>query len=189
MPEDLGNRSRHRLSDLDGRLKGILEHLTAQSRDVTLTPETSEMIWTPADTVAASQISSRSADADRTHATFETKAITQYEGFDNELTTATASWIGKLGLDHHLLDPLLEQYREIQHFFPFVVVMPDWTSRSMMHDRPFLLLAAVANVASHYPRLQDLLAKEIKDIIAEQIVIAGETSLDLLSGLLVHIAW
>ncbi|KAK5743305.1 hypothetical protein LTR17_002783 [Elasticomyces elasticus] len=119
----------------------------------------------------------------------EPKTITYDEGFDNELTTATASWIGKLGLDHQLLDQLLGQYRSMQHFFPFVVVLPDWTSRSMMQDRPFLLLAAVANAANHYPRLQDLLAKEIREILADQIVIAGETSLDLLSGMLLHLAW
>ncbi|KAK5677599.1 hypothetical protein LTS10_010171 [Elasticomyces elasticus] len=171
------------LSQISRNMPGDLGNRSPQSRDVTLTPETSEMIWTPADTVAASQNSSKSADADRTHATVETKAITYDEGFDNELTTATASWIGKLGLDHQLLDQLLGQYRKMQHFFPFVVIMPDWTSKSMMQDRPFLLLAAVANAANHYPRLQDLLAKEIREILADQIVIAGETSLDLLSVL------
>lgn len=59
----------------------------------------------------------------------------------------------------------------------------------MLERRPCLLLAAVANAASHCAELQEKLAKELRDLLARQVMVEGDTNLDLLQGLLVHLAW
>jgi hypothetical protein len=59
----------------------------------------------------------------------------------------------------------------------------------MAEDRPFLLLAAVAAASSKYCHLQDALIRQFKESLSQRVVMAGEKDLDLLQGLLVHLAW
>jgi len=59
----------------------------------------------------------------------------------------------------------------------------------MMIERPFLLLTAVASAADSNSQLQQSLAEEINETLAGRIVVASENNLDLLQGLLVHLAW
>jgi hypothetical protein len=59
----------------------------------------------------------------------------------------------------------------------------------MAEDRPFLLLAALAVASSNHCHLQDALIKKFKESLSERVLINGEQDLDLLQGLLVHIAW
>lgn len=99
------------------------------------------------------------------------------------------AWIKRLGLDHALLEALLCRYRAMQHHYPFVVVSEAWTVSGMLRQRPYLLLSVVANAASQTPDLQESLAKQIRDVFAQQIVKDNVTSLDVLQALLVHIAW
>lgn len=101
----------------------------------------------------------------------------------------TEDWISRLELDGGLIHNLLQRFRTTQHHFPFVVVPANWGIAEAMRTRPCLLLAAVANAASHHPELQERLAKELKRLFAQQIVVSGESSLDLLQALLVHLAW
>jgi hypothetical protein len=59
----------------------------------------------------------------------------------------------------------------------------------MAEDRPFLLLAAVAAASPKYCHLQDALIGQFKESLSHRVVMAGEKDLDLLQGLLVHLAW
>lgn len=59
----------------------------------------------------------------------------------------------------------------------------------MMREHPFLLLAAITSVTSGYPSMQDTLADELKRTLAQRVVVREEADLDLLQGLLVHLAW
>jgi hypothetical protein len=107
----------------------------------------------------------------------------------DQLTPTEDSWVTKLGLSVSVLEHLLNGFRKMQLYYPFVVISDEWTATSMIVDRPFLLLAAVINTASKYPQLQKALSREFKDILANRVVVAGEKSMDLLQGLLVHLAW
>lgn len=74
-------------------------------------------------------------------------------------------------------------------YFPFVRLSDTWTAASMAKDSPFLLLAAVAAASSKYCHLQDALINQFKESLSQRVVMAGEKSLDLIQGLLVHLAW
>jgi hypothetical protein len=104
-------------------------------------------------------------------------------------TTIDAAWITDLGLGPVVLDHLLDKFRGMASYFPFVQLPYVWTAASMAEDRPFLLLAAVAAASSEYCHLQDALIRQFKESLSKRVVIAGEKDLDLLQGLLVHLAW
>jgi hypothetical protein len=107
----------------------------------------------------------------------------------NRAPIARGSWASRLGLDHWLLGHLLQRYRTMQHHFPFVVIPEAWNLQNMMMSRPTLLLAIVSSSASHYPRLQQLLVKDLKDTLTRRVMVGGENNLELLQALLIHLAW
>jgi hypothetical protein len=98
-----------------------------------------------------------------------------------------AVWITDLGLSPVVLDYLLNRFRGMACYFPFVRLSETWTAASMADDHPFLLLAAFAS--SKFCHLQDALTKQFKEYLSKRVVMPGEKYLDLLQGLLVHLAW
>lgn len=95
----------------------------------------------------------------------------------------------RLGLTLPMLEQLLQKYRGLQHFFPFVRIPPEWTAKTMLELRPFLLLCTVTVVASRDARTQARLAEEVRTTLARRFVTDGENSFDILQGLLVYLAW
>ncbi|KAJ6075895.1 hypothetical protein N7499_007876 [Penicillium canescens] len=107
-----------------------------------------------------------------------------------DLSTAmNAAWVTDLGLSPVVLEHLLDRFRGMASYFPFVRLPYSCTAASMAEDRPFLLLAAVAAASSKYCHLQDALIRQFKESLSQRVIIAGEKDLDLLQGLLVHLAW
>ena len=106
-----------------------------------------------------------------------------------DATTMDAAWITDLGLGPVVLEHLLDKFRGMASYFPFVRLSYAWTAASMAEDRPFLLLAAVAAASSQYCHLQDALIRQFKATLSQRVIMAGEKDLDLLQGLLVHLAW
>lgn len=104
-------------------------------------------------------------------------------------TSAESSWITDLELSQAVLEHLLDGFRSLARYFPFVIIPADWTATYMAEVRPFLLLSAVACASSRFINLQQALAEELKGTLSHRVVIAGEKGLDLLQGLLVHLAW
>lgn len=104
-------------------------------------------------------------------------------------TTSETAWITDLGLSPVVIAHLLDRFRSMASYFPFVRFSNHWNVASMAEDRPFLLLAAVAVAASCHCHLQDVLIRQFKKSLSQRVLIAGEQDLDLLQGLLVHIAW
>lgn len=104
-------------------------------------------------------------------------------------TAISAAWITDLGLGPVILEHLLESFRGMTSYFPFVRLSNACTVASMSKDRPFLLLAAVTAASSKYCHIQDALVRRFKEYLSERVIIAGEKDLDLLQGLLVHLAW
>lgn len=104
-------------------------------------------------------------------------------------TNIDNAWIANLGLGDVVLQHLLDIFRGMDYYFPFVIIPTSWTPASMAVDRPFLLLAAVTSAASRYHYLQQALIDELKEVLSRRVIMAGEKDLDLLQGLLVHLAW
>jgi hypothetical protein len=88
-----------------------------------------------------------------------------------------------------VLQYLLDVFRKMVQYFPFIQLPQNATVATMITKRPFLVLAAVTAAASKFPHLQEVFARELKETLSSQVLIDGEKSLDLLQGLLVHLAW
>jgi hypothetical protein len=83
---------------------------------------------------------------------------------------------------------LLESYKTMIDFFPFVTLPRDSFCRDLIQQRP-LLMFAILTVASYDSALLQLtLSHEFRKVVMVKVM-KGEKSLDLLQGLLVFIAW
>jgi hypothetical protein len=73
--------------------------------------------------------------------------------------------------------------------FPFVIIPAHTTLNSMRSDTPFLFLSIVASMSSDNPLLQRRLGETIRTQIHRWVLLGFENRLQLLQGLLVHLAW
>lgn len=88
-----------------------------------------------------------------------------------------------------VLQYLLNEFAKMTEHFPFVRIPHAYTVSMMARERPFLLLAAATAAASDYPELQRTFEVEMKESLSQYLIMGSEKTLDLLQGLLVHIAW
>ncbi|KIA75564.1 hypothetical protein HK57_00667 [Aspergillus ustus] len=73
--------------------------------------------------------------------------------------------------------------------YPFVII-PETTDVATLHqESPFLLLCILAASLEHNPSLQDEVELIVRKEIASRLIVSVERNMDLLQGLLVHIAW
>lgn len=177
-----------RLVDLDDKIQGILDKLGStqsghSAASPTRLPDPSQNngrhthIPTPSTAAGGSLLAQRQPSHDEDY------------DMSSMPPTDTTDWASRLAIDRSNIDLLLDRHRITQHHFPFVLIPAAWSTAYMLDNRPILLLAAVSNAAADRPDLQERLARELKGMLAQQIVIEGETSLDLLQSLLVHLAW
>jgi hypothetical protein len=73
-------------------------------------------------------------------------------------------------------------------YFPCVYIPPDTTTEQVQQERPLLWLC-IMRLGSKSASRQQLIAKKIRQLIAEAMVIESEKSIDLLLGLLVYMGW
>ncbi|KAF2111098.1 hypothetical protein BDV96DRAFT_614888 [Lophiotrema nucula] len=83
---------------------------------------------------------------------------------------------------------LLESYRNMVDFFPFVALPKETFCRDLLHQRPMLMFAVLTVASYDSALLQLTLSREFRKIVMVKIM-NGEKNLDLLQGLLVFIAW
>ncbi|KJZ77851.1 hypothetical protein HIM_02488 [Hirsutella minnesotensis 3608] len=85
---------------------------------------------------------------------------------------------------------LFSRYKEsmIRHL-PAVVFPPGTTSAELRRTRPYLFLAVMAAAASERHELQRVLHKELMQLFAYKIVVAGEKNLELVQALQVAVIW
>ncbi|KAF1998812.1 hypothetical protein P154DRAFT_244687 [Amniculicola lignicola CBS 123094] len=83
---------------------------------------------------------------------------------------------------------LLDTYRAMADFFPFVALPNDAFCRDLMQQRPMLMFAVLTVASYDSALLQLTLSRELRKVVMVKIM-NGEKSLDLLQGLLVFIAW
>lgn len=86
------------------------------------------------------------------------------------------------------MQSLLDSYRSMTAFFPFVLLPRDSFLRDLIQQRPVLLFAVFTAASYDSYQLQNALSREFRKVVMVKIM-NGEKSLDLLQGLLVFIAW
>lgn len=84
---------------------------------------------------------------------------------------------------------LLEFRNSMASQFPFVVVRPHETSASLRSKKPFLWKAIMTAASHQNLDRQVAMGKAFTEEFSFQILIHAKKSLDMLQGLLVHIAW
>lgn len=85
---------------------------------------------------------------------------------------------------------LVTTYRlKFVYRFPFVFLAPGETAAGLRNREPFLFLCVVAAAMSSAHPLRKIVTEEIMKHITLRIVARSERNLELLRGLLVHIAW
>jgi hypothetical protein len=83
---------------------------------------------------------------------------------------------------------LLGRFRTMAVYFPFVAIPPTVDARILLKERPFLFRTIMA-AAEQNPNDQKDQVRDIIQYLALHLFQLGEKSLDLLLGVLVHIAW
>jgi hypothetical protein len=94
--------------------------------------------------------------------------------------------IRSISLAH--MQTLLETYRHMVDFFPFVTLPKDCSCQDLSQHRPLLMFAVLTVASYESARLQQTLSREFRKTIMVQIL-TGKKSLDLLQGLLIFLAW
>ncbi|KAJ5591583.1 uncharacterized protein N7459_001952 [Penicillium hispanicum] len=83
----------------------------------------------------------------------------------------------------------LTQFRTTKaRYFPFVYIPPTTTAQDLRQEKPFLWLAIMA-ISCRSTAQQQVLGDKIKQVVAEQMVMQSEKSIDLLLGLLAFVGW
>ena len=72
--------------------------------------------------------------------------------------------------------------------FPFIVVPAHMTAEQLREEKPFLYLNISVVACQEASRQREILSV-VREYVAEHIVLRGEHNLDLLQGLMVHLAW
>ena len=84
---------------------------------------------------------------------------------------------------------LLIKFRtHVMPLFPFVII-PDEDLPTLRQNSPFLLLYLITASLENNPPLQQRMETEVRKTIATRLILNMERNMDLLLGLLVHIAW
>ncbi|USP73552.1 uncharacterized protein yc1106_00826 [Curvularia clavata] len=83
---------------------------------------------------------------------------------------------------------LLDAYRGMVDFFPFVILPRDCRCQDLFHTRPMLMFAVLTVASYDSPQLRHTLSQEFRKVVMVKIM-KGEKTLDLLQGLLIFIAW
>ena len=73
--------------------------------------------------------------------------------------------------------------------FPFLNVPSSSEMISFRCERPFLLLAVFTIAARYRPKLHELLRGELCKVLGMRLIVEASKNLDLLQGLLAHLAW
>lgn len=73
--------------------------------------------------------------------------------------------------------------------FPFVIVAESVTIQGLVQDRPTLCIAILAAASHEDLKLQQKLGKLFNEIVLVRMIKGPFATLDMLQGLLVHLAW
>ncbi|KZL85970.1 zn 2cys6 transcription factor [Colletotrichum incanum] len=95
---------------------------------------------------------------------------------------------GQLSLDKG--QELLDRFRtKLTPHFPFVIIADSDNVSNLRQKRPALCLALLAAASHDDVRLQRALGQMFNELVAARLLAGNFTCLDILQGLLVHLAW
>lgn len=118
----------------------------------------------------------------------------------NNFTTAASHFAfnadGNFGLASYSLFPSFSEAEKYLADFrtqtlvnlPFIYIPPNTTAKQLRQRRPFLFLAIMA-VSSKSTSQRLTLGREIKEMIAREVLVENEGNFDVLLGLLVFLTW
>jgi hypothetical protein len=85
---------------------------------------------------------------------------------------------------------LLDTFRiRMSPHFPFVVVPENVPIQGLVQDKPALCVAILAATSHEDLRLQQELGRLFNELVVVRMIKGPFASLDMLQGLLVHLAW
>ena len=113
-------------------------------------------------------------------------------------TTAQTIGPNALRLDHALVEDvidttcgnaLLNEFRLMADFFPFVLISPDIAAQDLAIEKPMLFLAICMTACGRIRLLQSTLEQRYRQELALKSIVNGHRSLDCLQSILVYLAW
>jgi hypothetical protein len=84
---------------------------------------------------------------------------------------------------------LLDKYRQMSRYFPFVLIPKSATVSELSQSNPMVLKAIFVTASWENSSLQKALELEYVKTLTKRIYLDGEKSLDLLQSLLIYLAW
>lgn len=95
---------------------------------------------------------------------------------------------GILSVEHG--QELLDSFRsKMTSYFPFVVIPDSFSVRELQQQKPHLCIAVLAAASFRNVKNQRALGGFFNEVIAQRLAKGPFATLDLLQGLLVHLAW
>ncbi|KAI1863722.1 uncharacterized protein JN550_009422 [Neoarthrinium moseri] len=92
-------------------------------------------------------------------------------------------------ISHVKAEEILRLFRTLHLKFYPLIYLPDTTSaRELQHERPFLWLVIRA-VCAQSAVEQDALGDQVREILAKQLIVDCERSIDMLLGMLTYMGW
>lgn len=112
------------------------------------------------------------------------------QGLSRDVCLSSASEIERFVKNDQEAESFLNAFRDkMAPYFPFVVVPESTSLEDLKERKPFLLLVLVTLGCRHDVPRQTTMAKRIRELLSERILLKGEQNIDLLQGLLVYLAW
>jgi hypothetical protein len=108
----------------------------------------------------------------------------------SERTTATANRRGS-SYEPSLVEAeeSLANFRTYKSkYFPFVHIPSTTTAQHLRQERPFLWLCIVA-IGSKSTSTQEILGRQVRQTIAQELIVQSSKNIDLLLGLLAFVGW
>ncbi|CAK1356118.1 uncharacterized protein RHO25_000247 [Cercospora beticola] len=93
------------------------------------------------------------------------------------------------GVDYNFVHKAFTIYAQLTPYFPFVELRPGADIIRMVASRPVLTLAICTVSSGAHLELQDRLTQAFRYALSSKVLLGGERSMDVLTGLLVFLAW
>ncbi|KAL6720618.1 hypothetical protein ACLMJK_002543 [Lecanora helva] len=92
-------------------------------------------------------------------------------------------------VDEARADELLDKFRTMSTFFPFVVISQKLRAQDLRSRKPMLFLAIVMTATTDDRKLQMHCEERFRREIATKVIVHSHRSLDCLQSILVYLAW
>lgn len=104
-------------------------------------------------------------------------------------TTDSMSLFGIADMSSHESEKCLDDFRVFKlQYFPFVHIPIDMTSVQLQKERPFLWLC-IMSISTKSTARQKALGYQVRQSVAQIMLLESEKSIDLLLGLLTFLGW